>query len=164
MRKGQQALNRTRYGHLMFCCMQHSTEPFFQNEDGLWVRGSTIYNWRVMEQATMSNASLQQLPSTRFGWTSVLVALCLESNGKRKVKMEINNIRGGWTSDELDDKVNILAWTWAQKFTGVINWGHLSFPVFPKLCEHDEEALLRRLEKLVDVDKFWNHNEFRFRP
>jgi hypothetical protein len=143
--------------------MTHSPEPFVL-DDGKWVRPNTIFNWRTGEQAVMSEQSIRKMPSVRFGWTCVLVALCLESNGKRKIKMRVQAIRGGWTANELDDKVNIQAWVWANEFPNLVNWGHLSFPVYPQLDNEQEELLLKRLEKLIDLDEYWNKDEFQYRP
>jgi hypothetical protein len=161
MRDVQRILNARLFGHLMFRCMNKSDAPFVRNDDGEWVQYQDLFNWRTFQLATISDKTLRRLPDVKFGWTSVLVVLCLESNGKRKIKMKLIGIRGGWTSNELDDKVNIEAYLYAQQFHGVVNWGHLSFPVFPKV---NEDAFLDRLEKLVDIDKFWNEDGFKQRP
>lgn len=164
MKKAQLAMNRVLFGHIMFRCMTHSTDEFEQDADGNWVRPNDVYNWRTSEIATISEARLQMLPNTRFGWTCVLVALCLESNGKQKIKMQVERIRGGWTSNELDDKINILTWAWANKFPNLVNWGYLAFPVYPKLTEEREDQFLNHLKKFVDLEKYWRKDDFRYRP
>lgn len=157
----ERLMNRQLFGHLMFRCMNKSDEPFVLQPDGQWQQYNDLFNWRTFELAHVSDLSLSRLPNARFGWSSVLVVLCLESNGKRKIKMKLINVRGGWTSNELADKMNIESYLYAQEFHGVVNWGHLSFPVFPQV---DEDAFLDKLKQLVDIDKFWNKDGFMQRP